>query len=49
MKMIDKQTQQSEEDTALTQKDGKTKIPIGQANGQMKGKTYVFNSKIHIH
>ena len=46
MKMLNKQTQQSKEDVALTQKVGKTRIPIEQANGQMKRKTSFFDSKI---
>lgn len=48
MKMLDKQTQQSAEDTALTQKVGKTRIPIEQANGQMKRGTAFFDRKIRI-
>ena len=48
MKMLDKQTQQSKEDAALTQKVGKTRIPIEQANGQMKGATAFFDSKIRM-
>ena len=48
MKLMDKQTQLSKEDTALTQKVGKTRIPIEQANGQMKNSTAFFDSKICI-
>jgi hypothetical protein len=48
MKMLDKQTQQSKEDVALTQKVGKTRIPIEQANGQMKCGTSFFDKAIRI-
>lgn len=48
MKMLEKQTQQSKEDAALTQKVGKTRIPIEQANGQMKSKTSYFDRKIRV-
>ena len=48
MKMLDKQTQQSKEDAALTQKVGKMRIPIEQANGQMKGSASFFDSQIRI-
>jgi hypothetical protein len=48
MKMLDKQTQQSSADVALTQKVGKTRIPIEQANGQMKNSTAFFDRKIRI-
>lgn len=49
MKMLEKQTQQSKEDAALTQKVGKTRIPIEQANGQMKRGTSFFDKRIRIH
>jgi len=42
------QTQQSKADTALTQKVGKTRIPIEQANGQMKRSTRYFNGSIPL-
>ena len=43
-----KRREQSKEDVALTQKVGKTRIPIEQANGQMKRKTTFFDAKIRI-
>ncbi len=48
MKLLSNQTQQSKEDAALTQKVGKSRIPIEQANGQMKSKTRFFESSIRI-
>ena len=42
------QTQQSKVDTALTQKVGKTRIPIEQANGQMKRSTRYFDGSIPL-
>lgn len=42
------QKQQSSEDTALTQKVGKTRIPIEQANGQMKQSATWFDKSIRI-
>ena len=48
MKMLDKQAQQSKEDAALTQKVGKTRIPIEQANGQMKNAASFFDSRIRL-
>ena len=48
MNMIDGQTQQSSEDAALTQKVGKSRIPIEQCNGQMKEHTKCFDSKIQM-
>lgn len=48
MKMIDRQTQQSKEDVALTQKVGGMRIPIEQANGQMKQSTGFFDRNIRI-
>jgi hypothetical protein len=48
MKMMDRQTQQSKEDVALTQKVGKTRIPIEQANGQMKRGTAFFDRNIRV-
>ncbi|EJK69405.1 hypothetical protein THAOC_09343 [Thalassiosira oceanica] len=49
MKLLEKQQQQSKADVALTQKVGKTRIAIEQANGQMKAKTPFFDGKIRIH
>ena len=40
--------QQSKEDVALTQKVGKTRIVIEQANGQMKKSTGFFDKNIRI-
>jgi len=48
MKMLSNQEQQSKEDVALTQKVGKTRIPVEQINGQMKCSTSFFDQKIHI-
>ena len=48
MKMLNNQSQQSKEDAALTQKVGKTRIPIEQANGGMKRKTTFFDRSIRI-
>ena len=48
MKLMDRQTQQSKEDVALTQKVGKTRIPIEQANGQMKRGTAFFDRNIRV-
>ena len=48
MKLLEGQTQQSSEDAALTQKVGKTRIPIEQANGQMKQSTAFFDRRIRI-
>ena len=48
MKMLEKQTQQSKEDAALTQKCGKTRIPIEQANGQMKRGTSFFDKRVRV-
>ena len=47
-KLLEGQTQQSSEDAALTQKIGKTRIPIEQANGQMKQSTAFFDRRIRI-
>ena len=43
MKMLNGQTQQSKEDVGLTQKVGKTRIPVEQVNGQMKGSASLSN------
>ena len=48
MKFLDNQKQQSAEDTALTQKIGKTRIPVEQANGGMKGRATFFDRRIRI-
>ena len=48
MKILQRQKQQSKEDVALTQKVGKTRIPIEQANGGMKRSTCFFDTKIKI-
>ena len=48
MKLLEGQQQQSKEDTALTQKIGKSRITIEQNNGQMKQSTNFFDSKIRI-
>ncbi|KAL3777636.1 hypothetical protein ACHAWO_012525 [Cyclotella atomus] len=48
MKFLDNQKQQSKTDTALTQKIGKTRIPIEQKNGQMKRSTAFFDRRIRI-
>ncbi|KAL7552028.1 hypothetical protein ACHAWF_017126 [Thalassiosira exigua] len=48
MKKLEKQTQQSKEDTALTQKVGKTRIVIEQGNGRMKPSTSFFERRIKI-
>ena len=48
MKRLDGQIQQSMEDTALTQKVGKTRIVIEQCNGGMKADTGFFDRKIQI-
>jgi hypothetical protein len=48
MKFLKNQKQQSSEDTALTQKVGKTRIPIEQANGQMKQSATWFDKSIRI-
>lgn len=48
MKMLKGQTQQSKEDVALTQKVGKTRIPVEQVNGQMKGSASFFDKKIRL-
>eukprot|EP00984_Skeletonema_dohrnii_P017971 scaffold8290_cov120-Skeletonema_dohrnii-CCMP3373.AAC.1 len=48
MKMLKGQTQQSKEDVALTQKVGKTRIPIEQVNGQMKGSASFFDKRIRL-
>lgn len=48
MKMLEKQQQQSKEDAALTQKVGKTRIAIEQANGQTKRGVRFFDRKIRI-
>eukprot|EP00978_Attheya_sp_CCMP212_P021548 scaffold63058_cov69-Attheya_sp.AAC.2 len=47
-KRLNGQVQQSATSTALTQKVGKTRIPIEQSNGQMKQSTRFFNSPISI-
>ena len=49
MKMLQLQTQQSKEDVALTQKVGKTRIPIEQINGQMKNSASFFDKRISLH
>ena len=46
--MLDRQPQQSNEDAALTQKVGKTRIVIEQANRQMKRGTAFFDKNIFI-
>ena len=46
--LFKKQAQQSKEDAALTQKVGKTRIPIEQANGQMKRAASIFDRRIRI-
>jgi len=48
MKLLNGQTQQSKEDVALTQKVGKTRIVIEQANGQFKRGTGFFDRNIRI-
>ena len=48
MKFLNGQTQQSDADTGLTQKVGKTRIVIEQCNGQMKSSTNYFDSKIKV-
>ena len=48
MKFLNHQQQQSTVDTNLTQKVGKTRIPIEQKNGQMKRKTGFFDKRIRI-
>ena len=48
MKLLKNQQQQSKEDVALTQKVGKTRIVIEQANGSMKLSTGFFDTKIKI-
>ena len=48
MKHLEKQTQQSSTDTGLTQKVGKTRIPIEQCNGGMKNDTAFFDHLIKI-
>ncbi|KAL7537784.1 hypothetical protein ACHAXR_008075 [Thalassiosira sp. AJA248-18] len=48
MKMLEKQTQQSETDASNTQKVGKTRIVTEQANGQMKNSTNFFDKNIRI-
>ena len=48
MKMMNGQTQQSKEDVALTQKVGKTRIPIEQINGQMKNSASFFDKRISL-
>lgn len=48
MKMLQGQIQQSKEDVALTQKVGKTRIPIEQVNGQMKNSASFFDSRIRM-
>lgn len=48
MKELEKQVQQSKEDTALTQKVGKTRIVIEQVNGQAKRATSFFDRRIRI-
>ena len=49
MKMLQGQTQQSKEDVALTQKVGKTRIPVEQINGQMKNSASFFDKRISLH
>eukprot|EP00562_Extubocellulus_spinifer_P035568 CAMPEP_0178697744 /NCGR_PEP_ID=MMETSP0699-20121125/10158_1 /TAXON_ID=265572 /ORGANISM="Extubocellulus spinifer, Strain CCMP396" /LENGTH=836 /DNA_ID=CAMNT_0020343741 /DNA_START=97 /DNA_END=2607 /DNA_ORIENTATION=- len=49
MKKLDGQTQQSKADTALTQKVGKTRIPIEQVNGQMQQSTSFFDRNVRLH
>eukprot|EP00562_Extubocellulus_spinifer_P031445 CAMPEP_0178710732 /NCGR_PEP_ID=MMETSP0699-20121125/17939_1 /TAXON_ID=265572 /ORGANISM="Extubocellulus spinifer, Strain CCMP396" /LENGTH=841 /DNA_ID=CAMNT_0020359303 /DNA_START=197 /DNA_END=2725 /DNA_ORIENTATION=+ len=49
MKKLDGQTQQSKADTALTQKVGKTRIPIEQVNGQMQQSTSFFDRDVRLH
>eukprot|EP00978_Attheya_sp_CCMP212_P030655 scaffold113536_cov54-Attheya_sp.AAC.1 len=47
-KKLGGQVQQAAHSTALTQKIGKTRIPIEQSNGQMKQSTSFFDSPIAI-
>jgi len=49
MKKLDGQTQQSKADVALTQKVGKTRIPIEQVNGQMQQSTSYFDRSVRLH
>ena len=48
MKLLKHQTQQSAEETGLTQKVGKTRIVVEQANGQMKKSVNYFDSRIKL-
>lgn len=48
MKMLTGQMQQSKEDVALTQKVGKTRIPVEQVNGQMKNSASFFDKRIRL-
>ena len=48
MKLLSNQQQQSKEDVALTQKVGKTRIPVEQINGQMKQSSAFFDRRIRI-
>ena len=48
MKLMKGQTQQSKEDAHLTQKVGKTRIPVEQANGQMKRSTGFFDKNVRV-
>lgn len=48
MKFMKGQQQQSKEDVALTQKVGKTRIPVEQLNGQAKNAAGFFDSTVRI-
>ncbi len=48
MKMLQNQTQQSKEDSNHTQKVGKSRIVIEQANGQMKNATAWFDKNVKV-
>jgi hypothetical protein len=48
MKFMKGQQQKSKEDVALTQKVGKTRIPVEQLNGQAKNASGFFDSTVRI-
>ncbi len=49
VKFLEKQTQQSKEDVAHTQKVANSRIVIEQANGQMKNSASFFDKRIRLH